>query len=106
MRRLLLVPMLFACLVGGVPPTGLPAQIAPRELRTRNMELVGYNGEVAAKTTARDSTVRRRHCRTMSLSHIIANYLNNWPTIWRRRWATSNSFTTFLREGNHEPTRV
>ena len=50
MRRLLLVPMLFACLVGGVPPTGLPAQIAPRELRTRNMELVGYNGEVAAKT--------------------------------------------------------
>ncbi len=49
-RRLSLVAILFAFLVGGVSPTGLPAQIAPRELGTRNMELVGYNGEVAAKT--------------------------------------------------------
>ncbi len=49
-HRLLLMPILFACLVGGVRPTGLPAQIAPRELQTRNMELVGYNGEIAAKT--------------------------------------------------------
>jgi len=52
------------------------------------------------------STVRRRHWRTMSLSHIIANYLTNWPTVWRRRCATSNSSATFLREGNHEPTRI
>ena len=50
MRRLSLVPIIFACLVGGVSPTGLPAQIAPPDLRTRNMELVGYNGEVATKT--------------------------------------------------------
>ncbi|MCH8246262.1 MAG: hypothetical protein IH951_07625 [Bacteroidetes bacterium] len=49
-HRLLLLPILFACLVGGVLPTGLLAQIAPRELRTSNMELVGYNGEIAAKT--------------------------------------------------------
>ena len=49
-HRLLLMPILFACLVGRVPPTELLAQIAPRELQTRNMELVGYNGEIAAKT--------------------------------------------------------
>ena len=54
MKRLTILPVAVLTLAGFILSDGLTSplhsQVVSHDLRTRNMELVGYNGEVAAKT--------------------------------------------------------
>ncbi len=54
MKRLTILPVAVFTLAGFILRDGvtspLHSQVVSHDLRTRNMELVGYNGEIAAKT--------------------------------------------------------
>ena len=74
MKRLTILPVAVLTLAGFILSDGLTSplhsQVVSRDLRTRNMELVGYNGEVArdnqADTTQEDEEAYDFHDSSLS----------------------------------------